>query len=328
MSSERLMSKIDVTEALESLLGKSVLKTQDLNKGQIIALIQSTIDNKTTNNLFDSQPVKDKILIPLFDKPSLRTYAGTIAAWLRMGGNYIPLTPSKSREPIRHAARVMGGYADALVARVSSFEDLCEYDKHFLDRNKVKIPVISGMTDLDHILQFLADSTTALEKHPDRNLADLKIAYLGDYNNVARSTFIGYSTLGVNIRIASPTLSNVTEEDREYGNLHNEGNFLFTADPYEAVKDADIVMTDVWVSMGEENDDNSLKKLIHLPYQVNSGLMKSASPNAFVQHCMPVHPGEELTEVEYLRNEDEIIGQSHNRMFSTASLLAAVYKNK
>lgn len=322
--SERLMSKSKVKEALGSI-NSSVLKITDLNREQIIALVLDTDRNKRSEKNLRKRLAKDQTLVTLFDKPSLRTYAGTIAAWIRMGGNYIALPVNKSREPIRHASRVIGGYGDALVARISSMDDLVEYDKNFLNSKRKKMPIVSGMTDYDHPLQFLADASTAFEKFPDKAFSKLKIAYLGDFNNVARSTFLGYSMLGTDIRIASPNIYTVTNQEIEFGNQHNKSNFLLTSNPFEAAADADIIMTDVWTSMGQEKNPEETKRIL-LPFQVNSEILKYASPKVIIQHCMPVNLGEELTEeIDELHNEN-IIDQSHNRMHSTQSLLAALYR--
>jgi ornithine carbamoyltransferase len=323
---ERLkMSKNEVREELETLRGVSVLKITDLYKEQIIALALDAIDNKKTGYLFNQQPLRDQTLITLFDKPSLRTFAGTSIAWLKMGGKHLPLTPSNGREPVRHESRVLGRMGDALVARISSFEDLLEYKRHFLNRENKKMPIVSGMTDYDHPLQFLADVTTAIEFFPDDVFSNLKVAYLGDYNNVARSTFLGYNRLQANIRIGTPDLNLISQKEIDSANLYNEGNFLVTNDPNEAVKDADIIMTDVWTSMGQVKDQLETNRIL-LPFQVNKEIMRNASSHVVVQHCMPVHLGEELTEEVYNLHEDEIIQQSENRMYSTASLLAAIYR--
>ncbi len=323
---EKLMSKSEVNDALESINNKSVLTVKDLNRDQIMALILDTVKNKRTEKRRATQPVKGQELVTLFDKSSLRTYAGTVSAWLRMGGLVVPPLPTNnSREPIEHASRVIGGYADAMVARISSLEKLTEYDKHFLDSNKSKKAIVSGMTDYDHPLQFLADATTTFEKFPDKAFSKLKIAYLGDYNNVARSTFLGYCQLGANIRIGAPNINKLTQEEKDFGDLHNKSNYLFTTDAKEAIADADIVMFDVWTSMGETKDKDETAR-IHLPYQGNTEIIKFASPNVIVNHCMPINLGEEITEELCNLHFDNIIDQSHNRMHSTESLLAAIYR--
>jgi ornithine carbamoyltransferase len=321
---EKLMSKSEVKEALGSI-NDSVLKITDLNREQITALILDTVKNKRTNYIVESQPVKDETLGTLFDKLSLRTLAGTITAWQNMGGKHIGLPVNKSREPIKHSARVIGGYADALVIRISSMEDLMEYDKNFLDSKRRKRPIISGMTDYDHPLQFLADATTAFEKFPDKAFSKLKIAYLGDRNNVAMSTFLGYCMLGADIRIASPNINTFTEQEIEFANKHNKGNFLLTDNPVEATADADVIMTDVWTSMGQVKDKEMTKRIL-LPYQVNSEIIRYAAPNAIIQHCMPVNLGEEITEEACDQHFEHIVDQSHNRMHSTQSLLATLYR--
>ena len=321
---EKLMSQFEINNILESINNRSVLTIKDLNRDQIIALVLDTVENKRFDNR-NTLPLSSKKLVTLFDKPSLRTYAGTAIAWMRLGGEYIPLVPSKSREPIKHASRVMGGYADALVARISSLEDLIEYDQNFLNSKREKMPVVSGMTNYDHPLQFLADATTAFEKFPDKAFSKLKIAYLGDYNNVARSTFLGYCQLGANIRIGAPNINKISQEEYDFANKHNKGNFLVTRDPVEALADADIVMFDVWTSMGETKDREETRR-IHLPYQGNSEIIKYASPKVIIQHCMPINLEEEITNELCDLHFEHIIDQSHNRMHSTESLLAAVYK--
>jgi ornithine carbamoyltransferase len=321
---EKLMSKSEVKEALGSI-DDSVLKITDLNPEQITALVLDTVRNKNSDKNPRRRLMKDRTLVTLFDKPSLRTYAGTVAAWQNMGGNHITLPVNGSREPIRHAARVIGGYADGLVARLSSMEDLIGYDDNFFNSKREKMPIVSGMTDYDHPLQFLADATTAFEKFPDKAFSKLKIAYLGDSNNVAMSTFLGYCMLGADIRIASPNINSFTEQEIEFANQHNKGNFLLTNNPAEAVADADIIMTDVWTSMGQDKDQEETKSIL-LPFQVNSEIVSYASPNAIIQHCMPIKLGQEITEEVCDLHLKHIIDQSHNRMHSTQSLLAALYR--
>ncbi len=264
--------------------------------------------------------LKDRILVLIFQKPSTRTRVSFEVAMRQLGGQSLYLGWNELQlgrgETIADTARVLSRYVDCIVARVFSHSDLEELARYS------SIPVINGLSDLVHPVQALSDMFTILEKKG--RLKGLKLAFVGDgSDNVLHSLLLAGSKLGLNISVATPKdyrpnnrILKIAEEEAS-----TQGTQLtITEDPYEAVKDADIVYTDVWVSMGQEKErEVKIEKL--RPYQVNKDLMLAAKPDAIFMHCLPAHRGEEVTDDVIDGKWSVVWDQAENRLHTQKAIL-------
>ncbi|MFH1755352.1 MAG: ornithine carbamoyltransferase [Candidatus Latescibacterota bacterium] len=257
-----------------------------------------------------------KTLVCIFHKPSLRTRVSFEIAMHQLGGDSLYITEREigidSREAPQDVARVLSRYASAVMIRTFQHE-IVETLAEFSD-----IPVINGLTDLLHPCQVLADLMTIREHRGD--FKDLKVVFVGDGNNVCRSWINASSKFSFKFSLACPKGYGVAKEftDRVLGNgteLYSEIN-----DPFEAVKDADVVYTDVWASMGQEKEANKRKKDFER-FQVNSALMAQAPANAIVLHCLPAHRGEEITDDVIESKKSLVFDQAENRLHAQRALL-------
>ncbi len=253
----------------------------------------------------------------LFEKPSLRTRVSFEAAFAHLGGTTMYLGADVGwgqRESAADFARVLSQYVDVVVCRANQHarvEQLAAY---------ATCPVINGLTDLYHPCQALADLFTLWEIH--QRLAGLKLAYVGDANNVARSLAVASAHLGVRFTIAAPAgyqfdaafLAKLKDQ-------YPQGELRATTDPVEALRDADCVYTDVWVSMGQESQRGQRLQAL-LPYQVNGQLMAAAPRHATFMHCLPARRGEEVTDEVMDGPQSVIVQQAANRMHLQKGLLA------
>lgn len=241
------------------------------------------------------QLFKGMSLAMIFDKKSTRTRLSFEVAFKQLGGHTLVMTKDEMQlgvnESVEDTAKVLSRFVDAVMIRLSDHRVVEELAKHS------DIPVINALTDQSHPCQIMADLMTIQEKKGD--LAGLTLAWCGDYNNVAKTFVQAASKFGFNFKIASPTLA---------GSLT----------PQEAVTGADVVITDTWVSMGEEGKS----KEIFLPYQVNSALMKLAKPDSIFMHCMPIHRGEEVTNEVLDTAASVIYDEAENRLHVQKAILA------
>jgi ornithine carbamoyltransferase len=242
----------------------------------------------------------------LFERPSTRTRISFQVGVAELGGNALPLRADELQlgrgESIADTARVLSRYLHAIVIRADSDETVAELAVG------ADVPVINGLTPLHHPCQALADLQTLQQRFG--RVEGLKVAYVGDGNNVARSLAIVGGTVGVEVRVASPS-----GYELEPGLAA-----LATNDPREAAAGADAVYTDVWVSMGDDAEA-AQRRADLAPYQLNAELLAGAAPHAIVMHCLPAHPGEEITE-ELLHGERSAVwDQAENRLHSQKALL-------
>ncbi|MCS7386905.1 MAG: ornithine carbamoyltransferase [archaeon GB-1867-005] len=265
--------------------------------------------------------LEGKTLAMIFQKPSTRTRVSFEVAMHQLGGHALYLNWNdlqlRRGETIEDTARVLSRYADGIMARVYSHSDLEDLAK------AASIPVINGLSDMYHPCQILSDMLTIWEKKG--RLKGVNVAYLGDgANNVCHSLLIGCSKLGLNIKVACPkgyeprenVIKRATENAEESGS-----QILVTNSPTEAVSDADIIYTDVWVSMGQEAEAKERLKVFP-PFQVNEDLLKKAPPSALVMHCLPAHRGQEITD-EVIDGPRSIVwDQAENRLHVQKALLA------
>jgi ornithine carbamoyltransferase len=298
---------------------KDFLSVTDLTGEEIKRLISSAIEMKTDRW---TDLLNQKVLVLLFEKPSLRTRVSFEVGMRQLGGHSLYLSPEEvglgKRESVPDAAQVLSRLADAIVARTFSHETL-----EILSRYS-RVPVINALSDLEHPCQALADLLTIYEKK--ERLEGINLAYVGDGNNIARSLMLASALTGMNFRIASPSGYQVREEilnmSREYA-VETGSEIICMEDPRQAVENADIVYTDVWTSMGQE-DEAEIRRKIFSNYQVNDGLLSLAKQDALLMHDLPAHHGEEVAENILYSPQSVVFDQAENRMHAQKALLADI----
>jgi ornithine carbamoyltransferase len=268
-----------------------------------------------------NQPIlKGKTLGMLFQKPSLRTRVSFEVGMLHLGGQALYLSPNEiglgGRESVPDVARVLSGYVDGIMARVFAHEHILQLAEYS------RVPVINGLSDFNHPCQALADVFTLWE-HFGR-IEGLKMAYLGDGNNVATSLITIMVKLGGHFSIATPPgyeLSTQVLGQAQHLAEETSSGITVTHDPAEAVTGADVVYTDVWTSMGQEQETQQRLEVFP-PYQVNSQLVAQAKAEAVVLHCLPAHRGEEITDEVADGSQSLLFPQAENRLHAQKGILA------
>ncbi|WP_044895285.1 ornithine carbamoyltransferase [Bacillus alveayuensis] len=311
------------TTSLEkkSLSGRSALSLLEFSSEEIFHLLDEAV--KLKENPY-SQALKGKTLAMIFEKSSTRTRISFEVGMLQLGGHAIDLNAKELQlgrgETIADTAKVLSAYVDAVMIRTTKHERVKELAEH------ATIPVINGLCDVFHPCQALADLLTILELKG--TFENIKVAYVGDGNNVAHSLMIGSAKVGLNVSIASPLgfepNQNLVEQAKKIGKETN-AEIVVMNDPLEAVKDADIVYTDVWTSMGQEDEEEKRKEIFH-PYQVNQRLMEKAKPTAHFLHCLPAHRGEEVTADVMDGEQSAVFQQAENRLHAQKALLKEILK--
>jgi ornithine carbamoyltransferase len=256
-----------------------------------------------------------KVLAMIFQKPSLRTRVSFDVAMLHLGGHALYLSPAEiglgQRESVSDVARVLSGYTQGIMARVYEH-------KHVLElASASRVPVINGLSDRSHPCQVLADLLT-IRDHFGR-LAGLRIAYVGDTNNVTRSLATGVARTGMALAIASPDGYN-PDTDFLHEADESELRLSVTKNPVEAVKNADVIYTDTWVSMGQEAETDKRHVALH-DYQVNAALLAAAPKHAIVLHCLPAHRGFEITDEVMDGAQSAVFAQAENRLHAQKAIL-------
>ncbi|NPA39653.1 MAG: ornithine carbamoyltransferase [Thermodesulfobacteria bacterium] len=290
------------------------LRVWDFSKDEAQNVIERALELKSLQTL--PKTLDGKILGLLFEKPSTRTRVSFESAMLRLGGQSIYL-PSRelqlSRgEPVKDTARVLSSYLDAVVLRTYSHDTVEEFARYST------IPVINGLTDKHHPCQALSDVMTVIESGID--LGKAKIAWIGDGNNVCQSWLEASALFEFEFVIACPEGYEPDAELVKEAKEKYHAKVIITHDPEEAVRDADAVNTDVWVSMGQEKEAEDRKKVFG-KYQVNQELLKLAKPTAVVLHCLPAHRGEEITEEVLEGSQSVVWRQAENKMWLHMALL-------
>ncbi|GAB4524956.1 MAG: ornithine carbamoyltransferase [Pleurocapsa sp.] len=302
---------------MKQLQGRDLLSTTDLNTDEIIGLL-------TLARQLKSGELKlrcDKVLGLLFTKASTRTRVSFSVAMYQLGGQVIDLNPNVTQvgrgEPLEDTARVLDRYLDVLAIRTFAQEDLETFAKY------AQIPIINALTDLEHPCQILADLMTIQECFG--SLKGMTLTYVGDGNNVAHSLLLGGALTGLNVRVATPKnyqpQSQIVEQARNIAAGNSE--ITVTQDAIAAVQGAQVIYTDVWASMGQE-DLAEQRIPIFQPYQVNNELLGHADPEAIVLHCLPAHRGEEITDEVMEGSRSRVWDQAENRMHAQKALLASV----
>ncbi|MGD0611708.1 MAG: ornithine carbamoyltransferase [Anaerolineales bacterium] len=266
---------------------------------------------------------KGKVLGMIFQKPSLRTRVSFDMAMRHMGGDALYLSPSEigleTRETIADVARVLSGYVQAIMARV--FEQA-----HVLELARwSSIPVINGLSDYSHPCQAMADALTIQEKFGKG--AGLKVVFVGDGNNVALSLMQVAVKLGWNFTIANPegyALPTAAIEAARKIAAETGSKLAFLNEPHEAVRKAQVIYTDTWISMGQE-EETAVREKIFPPYQVNAKLVSEADRDVIVMHCLPAHRNHELTDEVADGSHSVIFPQAHNRLHAQKAILARLF---
>lgn len=296
---------------------KDLLTLYDLEENDFEKLFKKAIELKKRHKsgVFD-QPLAGKSVGMIFDKPSTRTRISFEAATVQLSGSTIFMnakdTQISRNEPVADTARVLSRYIDCLVMRTYSQELIEEYAR------TSTIPVVNALSDLYHPCQILSDLLTVIEHKG--GYKNLKISWLGDGNNVAHSWIFAAAALGFELVLACPDEYNPDGGVMERALLKNTGTIRVTDDPVEAVKDADIVYTDVWASMGQEEEQDS-RIDVFKPYQLNSALLAHAKKDVGVMHCLPAHREEEIT-AEVLEGPNSIVwDQAENKLHMHKAIL-------
>ncbi len=303
-----------------TLQSKHLLSVADLSPAEICALVERARDIKRTPDA--AKPLQGKTVALLFEKPSLRTRVSFEVGTVNLGGNCLYLSPAEvgigGREAVSDVAQVLSRYVDCIVYRCYSHAMLAEL-AHY-----ASVPVINALSDDEHPCQTLADLTTVLEQRG--SLPGTTLAYIGDGNNVARSLGLGCAAVGMHYRIASPEGYGLSPEDEraiEALAAANGGSATFLRDPREAVAGANVVYTDVWASMGQE-DEAAVRKEVFLGYQVNPELMALAAPDAVFMHDLPAHYGEEVPHGFLDGPQSVVFDQAENRLHAQQALMEAL----
>jgi ornithine carbamoyltransferase len=297
-------------------MNKDLLTILDLSQEEILALLGRARDLKSLHRRGQlHMPLKGKTLAMIFDKPSTRTRVSFEAGMAQLGGTTIYLERGQTQlarnEPMADTARVLSRYVDGLVFRTFAQEKLAELARH------ADIPVINGLTDSHHPCQVLSDLMTVEERFG--HLDGHKIAWLGDGNNMANSWITAALRLDFELYLACPSgyepdpaLMNLAEQEKR--------PVYLGTDPRWAVAGAQVINTDVWASMGQEEEATARQEAFW-PYQVNGELMKAAAPEAMVLHCLPAHRGEEITGEVLDGPQSAVWDQAENRLHFQKALL-------
>nr|WP_304149409.1 ornithine carbamoyltransferase [Mitsuokella multacida] len=304
------------------LKGKDMLSIHDLSVDEVQEILALAKELKAKQKAgVPHEILKGKTLGMIFEKSSTRTRVSFETGMYQLGGQALFLSNRDLQlgrgEPIRDTARVLSRYLDGIMIRTFGHDRVEELAKW------ADIPVINALTDLLHPCQVLTDLLT-IEEYKGKNLKGLKMAYVGDGNNMTNSFLYGCAKVGMTFVAATPedyrpdetVFKNALEDAKETG-----AALSLVTDPQEAVKDADIVVTDTWASMGQEAEHEARKK-IFAPYQVNKELLKGADKRVIVMHCLPAYRGEEITEEVLEANADVIFDEAENRLHTQKAIMA------
>ena len=292
---------------------KDLLSINDFSQEEILALFDKSADLKAKRKTGKEHlPLKGKSLGMIFNKNSTRTRISFEVGMYELGGQAIFLTGDQLQlnrgETLKDSAQVLSRYLNGILIRTHKHQEIVDLAEN------ATIPVINGLTDLNHPVQILSDIFTIKEKLG--KVEDIKIAYVGDVNNVAYSWMTGASLMEMNLCIACPPEFKPTSLPP----LHGNGKVEIVEDPLMAVEGADIIYTDVWISMGDSGDLKKKEKIL-TPYQINQKLLDATGKSSLVMHCLPAHRGMEITS-EILDGKDSIVfDQAENRLHVQKAIL-------
>ena len=304
---------------------KDLLSIYSLTPDEIRELLDRTKTLKRwQKENVSHKPLDGKTLGMIFHKPSTRTRVTFEVGMYQLGGQALFLSGTEIQlgrgETVSDTALVLSRYLNGVVMRTFKQSDLEEFAQ------KATIPLINGLTDASHPCQVLSDIFTLEEKFD--SVKGIKVAYVGDGNNVANSWLFGALKTGINLSIATPDNYRIDPEImKKAKGLEGkaDGSFKIFIDPAEAVKNADVIYTDVWTSMGKESERLEREKVFR-PYQVNRDLLKHASKNVLVMHCLPAHRGQEITDDVLDGPQSAVLDQAENRLHVQKAILIKLLK--
>lgn len=304
------------------LKGRDLLSIHDLSVEEVEAILALAEELKAMQKAgIEHRVLAGKTLGMIFEKSSTRTRVSFETGMFQLGGQALFLSNRDLQigrgEPIKDTARVLSRYLDGVMIRTFEHEKAEEFAKY------ADIPVINALTDLLHPCQALTDLLT-IREHKGKNLKGLKIAYVGDGNNMTHSLMYAAAKTGMNFVAATPADyapdEGVTQRAQEDAKATGASIALVT-DPFAAAKDADILVTDTWASMGQEAEHEERKK-IFAPYQINGDLLAAADKRAIVMHCLPAYRGEEITDDVMEAFSDVIFDEAENRLHTQKAIMA------
>lgn len=302
--------------------GRDFLSMSDLNRAEVHELLELGVKLKAESREGTlKQALTGKIIGLLFEKPSTRTRASFEAAVYQLGGQAMYLQADELQlargEPLKDTARILGAYLNGIVIRTYGHQTLIEFAEY------APVPIINALSDREHPTQIVADMLTIQEVKG--TLSNLRFVWVGDGNNVCNSWLLGGATMGMNLVVScpkgfEPDKSVIVKAQKLADG--SGGSIDFVRDPKKAVEDADVVYTDVWVSMGQEKRAKSKEKKFK-SYQINSKLLSRAGSNVSVMHCLPAHRGLEITD-DVLEGPNSIVWkQAENKLHGARAVLAA-----
>ena len=301
---------------------KHLLKLLDCSTEEIIGLLDlaDQLKYERKNNIAHHH-LEGKSIGLIFQKSSTRTRVSFETGMYQLGGQALFLSSRDLQigrgEPVQDTARVLSRYLDGIMIRTfeqKEVEDLAEYGS---------IPVINGLTDFCHPCQVLADLMTIREKYAV--LEGLKMCYIGDGNNMANSLIVGGLKTGMKVSVATPDDYRPDAKVLEFAKDYTD--FTLYNDPMKAAENADVIITDTWASMGQE-DEKEIRMKAFKGYQVNDELMAAAKEGAMVQHCLPAYRGQEITEKIFEEHAHEIFEEAENRLHAQKAVMVTLMKNK
>ena len=304
------------------LKGRDLLSIHDLSSEEVEAILALAEELKAMQKAgIEHRVLAGKTLGMIFEKSSTRTRVSFETGMFQLGGQALFLSNRDLQigrgEPIKDTARVLSRYLDGVMIRTFEHEKVEEFARY------ADIPVINALTDLLHPCQALTDLLT-IREHKGKNLKGLKMAYVGDGNNMTHSLMYAAAKTGMNFVAATPAdyvpdegvTQRAQEDAKETG-----ASIALVTDPFAAAKDADILVTDTWASMGQEAEHEERKK-IFAPYQINGDLLAAADKRAIVMHCLPAYRGEEITDDVMEAFSDVIFDEAENRLHTQKAIMA------
>ncbi len=296
---------------------KDLISIADLSSGEINEIFGLAL--KLKKGILKGSPLTKKTLCLIFQKPSNRTRVSFTVGMTQLGGHAVYLGPEEIkmgvRESTKDVARVISRYADGIVARTFKHKDIIEIAR------SASIPVINGLSNLLHPCQGLSDLFTIKEKA--RNSKIIKVAYVGDGNNVLHSLMLACSKLGINLSVATPKgygpKKEIAKQAVSFAKKSNS-KIEFFDKPGDAVNGADFVYTDVWASMGKEGEYERRKKIFK-PFQLNSKLLNKTGKKSYAMHCLPAHRGDEITDQVMDSKQSIVYDQAENRLHVEKAIL-------
>lgn len=301
---------------------KHLLTMQDLNKEEILQILDLADQLKyERKHQIPHRHLEGKSVGLIFQKSSTRTRVSFETGIYQLGGQPLFLSSRDLQigrgEPVQDTARVLSRYLDMIMIRTfdqKEVEDLAKYGS---------IPVINGLTDYSHPCQVLADLMTIRERYGI--LEGLKMCYIGDGDNMANSLIVGGLLVGMQVSVATPVDYKPDAKVMDFAKDY--ATFSWTSEPKEAIKDADVVITDAWASMGME-EEKEIRQKAFQGYTVDDDLMALAKPQAMVQHCLPAYRGQEITEKVFEDHADEIFEEAENRLHAQKAVMVLLMKGE